>query len=174
MHRYSAERIHILVVDDEESIRDIMQRAIKDAGYTCTIAENTQEALKVLEEKNIDVVITDASKPFPFTDGTFDFVIANQVIEHVTDTDTFIKEVYRILRPGGVCICSTPNLASFHNIFCLILGYQPFTSHVSDKKEDCGTLFSSTFPSTSILTLRTCTRHAKQQAASLNRLKRLP
>ena len=63
MHRSTAESIHILVVDDEEFIRDIMQRAIKDAGYTCTIAENTKEALRVLEENNIDVVITDIVMP---------------------------------------------------------------------------------------------------------------
>ena len=55
--------IHILVVDDEESIRDIMQRAIKNAGYACNIAENTAEALRVLEENTIDVVITDIVMP---------------------------------------------------------------------------------------------------------------
>jgi CheY-like chemotaxis protein len=42
-----------------------MQRAIKDAGYTCTTAENTQEALQVLEENSIDVVITDIVMPGP-------------------------------------------------------------------------------------------------------------
>lgn len=55
--------IHILVVDDEESIRDIMQRAIKNAGYACTVAETVKEALRILEENTIDVVITDIVMP---------------------------------------------------------------------------------------------------------------
>jgi len=55
--------IHILVVDDEESIRDIMQRAIKNAGYRCTTAGNVKEALQALEEMSIDVVITDIVMP---------------------------------------------------------------------------------------------------------------
>jgi len=55
--------IHILVVDDEESIRDIMQRAIKNAGYHCTTAGNVEEALQALEETSIDVVITDIVMP---------------------------------------------------------------------------------------------------------------
>ncbi len=59
----SAESIYILVVDDEKFIRDSMQRAIKNAGYTCTTAGNTQEALQILEEQNIDVVITDIAMP---------------------------------------------------------------------------------------------------------------
>ncbi|MCE5251305.1 response regulator, partial [bacterium] len=55
--------IHILVVDDEEPIRDIMQRAIKNAGYTCTTAGNVKEALRILDENSIDVVITDIVMP---------------------------------------------------------------------------------------------------------------
>jgi len=55
--------IHILVVDDEESLRDILQRTIKSAGYECLTAGNAKEALHVLEEKNIDVVITDIVMP---------------------------------------------------------------------------------------------------------------
>ena len=55
--------IHILVVDDEETVREIMQRAIKNAGYHCITARNVEEALQVLEETSIDVVITDIAMP---------------------------------------------------------------------------------------------------------------
>lgn len=52
--------------------------------------------------------------------------IQNPVIEHLFDTDNFVSESFRILKPGGYTIVSTVNLASWHNIFALILGYQPF------------------------------------------------
>ena len=107
---------------------------------------NPEIARQSREINHINTIIANVSEPLPFNNGTFDVVVSNQLIEHLFDTDAFAKEVYRILRPGGVCICSTPNLASLHNIFSLILGYQPFTSHVSDQKEDCGTMFGSPFP----------------------------
>ena len=63
MHRYKPGNIHILVVDDEDPIRDIMRRAIKNTGYHCTTAGNVKEALQALEEISIDVVITDIAMP---------------------------------------------------------------------------------------------------------------
>ena len=63
MHRYTAESIHILIVDDEKDIRDILQRTIKNEGYNCSIAGNVKEALKVIEDKNVDVIITDIVMP---------------------------------------------------------------------------------------------------------------
>jgi len=116
------------------------------SAYVLGMEINQELSRQAYEINHIDAVTADAGKKLPFSDRTFDLVVANQLIEHLDDTDTFVKEVYRILRPGGVCICSTPNLASLHNIICLILGYQPFTCHVSDEAEDYGTLFSSPFP----------------------------
>jgi len=40
-----------------------------------------------------------------------DFVVSFQVIEHVKDDEMFIKEIYRVLKPGGKAIITTPNKA---------------------------------------------------------------
>jgi response regulator RpfG family c-di-GMP phosphodiesterase len=55
--------IHILVVDDEHAVRDLLQQAITRAGYDCLTASNAKEALKVLEQKDVGVVITDIKMP---------------------------------------------------------------------------------------------------------------
>lgn len=47
--------------------------------------------------------------PIAFADESFDYVISFQVIEHIKDDSEFVKEVSRILRPGGKFIVSTPN-----------------------------------------------------------------
>jgi hypothetical protein len=39
----------------------------------------------------------------------------------------------RVLKPGGYAVLSTNNLASWHNIFSLVLGMQPMPCHVSDE-----------------------------------------
>jgi len=56
-------RVHILVVDDEEDIRDILRRTMREAGYRCSTAGNAEEAFRILERGRIDVVITDVVMP---------------------------------------------------------------------------------------------------------------
>ena len=50
-----------------------------------------------------------AVPPLPFEDESFDCVVSFQVIEHIKRDEEFVKEVYRVLKPGGRFIVSTPN-----------------------------------------------------------------
>ena len=43
-------------------------------------------------------------------DNTYDFVITFQVIEHIEDDHLFMKEIHRVLKPGGKAIVTTPNI----------------------------------------------------------------
>lgn len=45
----------------------------------------------------------------PFDDGEFDVVVANEIIEHVTDHDAFVSEARRVLKADGLFLVSTPN-----------------------------------------------------------------
>jgi SAM-dependent methyltransferase len=45
----------------------------------------------------------------PFPDQTFDVVFADNVMEHVEDPRAVLREVYRVLKPGGVFLAKTPN-----------------------------------------------------------------
>ena len=45
-----------------------------------------------------------------FSDNSFDTIISFQVIEHIKDDVFFIKEIYRLLRPGGIAFITTPNI----------------------------------------------------------------
>lgn len=48
--------------------------------------------------------------PFPFEDDTFDSIVTFQVIEHVKKDEEFIKEIHRVLKPGGTALITTPNI----------------------------------------------------------------
>jgi SAM-dependent methyltransferase len=47
--------------------------------------------------------------PLPYPDASFDSVVSFQVIEHIQDDVLFLKEIHRVLRPGGVALITTPN-----------------------------------------------------------------
>jgi ubiquinone/menaquinone biosynthesis C-methylase UbiE len=68
---------------------------------------------------------------FPFENNYFDAVFAGEIIEHLFDPDHFLDEVYRVMKPGGIFVLTTPNLASIHNRIILLFGYQPFPLGVS-------------------------------------------
>jgi 2-polyprenyl-3-methyl-5-hydroxy-6-metoxy-1,4-benzoquinol methylase len=44
----------------------------------------------------------------PFASQSFDIILAFELIEHIPSVDRFAAEVARLLRPGGVCLVSTP------------------------------------------------------------------
>ncbi len=53
----------ILVVDDEEAMRDALQQLLKREGYTVDIAENGTEAIKKFKNENHDLVVSDIMMP---------------------------------------------------------------------------------------------------------------
>ncbi|RFM26643.1 class I SAM-dependent methyltransferase [Deminuibacter soli] len=58
-------------------------------------------------------VILDAHN-IPFKENTFDLVIAQAVLEHVLDPFLCVKEIYRVLKPGGQVYAETPFMQQVH------------------------------------------------------------
>ena len=54
---------HILVVDDERDVRDVLCTLIRSDGYRATAVEGGHEALAVLEKTKVDLVLTDLMMP---------------------------------------------------------------------------------------------------------------
>ena len=54
---------HILIVDDDAAIRDSMHEFVEMSGYRSSVATSAEEALKMLDGKSVDVVITDIMLP---------------------------------------------------------------------------------------------------------------
>jgi DNA-binding NtrC family response regulator len=54
---------HLLIVDDEAQLRDMLARHFKLLGYPVEVAGNGKEALEVMERHRIDVVVSDICMP---------------------------------------------------------------------------------------------------------------
>lgn len=62
--------------------------------------------------QNVEVV-GDLFK-LPFKNCTFDYVLSIYVLEHVPNPQLAIEEMYRVLKPGGICYCLIPFIQGFH------------------------------------------------------------
>ena len=89
--------------------------------------EVVDERAALAERRGVRVERVDIMEGLGYEERRFDAVVSNQVIEHVFDTDVFVAEIQRVLRPGGLAVVSTENLASWHNIGALVFGWQPFS-----------------------------------------------
>ncbi len=58
-----AANLSILIVDDEESVRDSLYNWFIDDGYVVECAENAKQALSMLESKNFDIILLDIKMP---------------------------------------------------------------------------------------------------------------
>lgn len=63
MESLNVNKKRILVVDDEQPIRTLIERAVKAAGLDCLTAGDGLEALEILKKEPVDIVITDVVMP---------------------------------------------------------------------------------------------------------------
>ncbi|WP_339877121.1 class I SAM-dependent methyltransferase [uncultured Algoriphagus sp.] len=74
--------------------------------------DKIREVIDELKVKFPKVEFQQAVIP-PFTgiaDNSFDTVVSFQVIEHIPNDKLFLEEIYRVLKPGGKAVISTPNV----------------------------------------------------------------
>lgn len=90
--------------------------AIDAAGLELTLADidpRTMELANKIHGKRI--ARTDVIEPgerLPYPDATFDGLVSMDVIEHVPDPEPWLREAFRVVRPGGHLFLTTPNYAS--------------------------------------------------------------
>lgn len=72
-----------------------------------------QDAIDFANERhaaaNLRYACIDPNKPLPFAANAFDTVLSFQVFEHVAQVDKYLREVDRVLAPGGVFLLVTPD-----------------------------------------------------------------
>jgi SAM-dependent methyltransferase len=73
-------------------------------GINEEIIGKTQE-----RRSNVQQLLFDDMTQSKLPDNSFDYVVAIEVLEHVEEDSKFIEQVYRVLKPGGTFLMTTPN-----------------------------------------------------------------
>ncbi|WP_311968251.1 class I SAM-dependent methyltransferase [Bradyrhizobium archetypum] len=100
--------------------RGIASYALARSGFTVTALEPDPSAVVgtaairgLAAEARLPIeVVEEFSEHLPFAEGTFDVVFARAVLHHMRDLDSACREVFRVLRPGGILIAAREHVIS--------------------------------------------------------------
>lgn len=90
----------------------VLDLGSKDAPYRRLLAARRYERLDLSRSRRPDVV-GDAHR-LPFRTGTYDLVLATQLLEHCHTPPAVVAEVHRVLSSGGLFVCSVPFIYAIH------------------------------------------------------------
>lgn len=98
----------------------------------------SKEGCRLARERGIIAKISDLNHKIPFKNNFFDFIIAHEVIEHLTDPDEFLEECNRTLKKGGYLVVTTPNLTAWYHRILFLFGLYPLFSELSTRERKVG------------------------------------
>ena len=83
-----------------------------------------------------EIIIGNIDSVLPYADNTFDYIYSKSVIEHFYYPEKLVKEIYRILKPGGVVITMTPDWETVYKTF-----YEDYTHRTAFTKTSLQNIF---------------------------------
>ena len=102
-----------LAGEGERRVLDIGCGTKPYAAWFRPIAEYVR--LDIMDGPMVDVVVKPNEK-WPLSDAYYDVIICTQVLEHVEDLEHTLREMKRVLKPGGIIVASFPFIYNEHGI----------------------------------------------------------
>ncbi len=124
--RVSSERVRA------KRVLDLLDIGCRDGTLTAQYAEgqsvvgldvDSDAIARARDKRGIDARKHDLnSEPLTFATGTFDVVVAGEILEHLQFPDVVVEEIRRVLKPGGVFLGSVPNAFRLRNRLQFLMG----------------------------------------------------
>ncbi|MEQ4717333.1 class I SAM-dependent methyltransferase [Nonomuraea sp. B19D2] len=93
-------------------------RVLVRHGWDALVADFSEIAVELARERGLKAIHADA-RDLPLPDGSFDLVLAFDVLEHIQEDHLAAREIVRVLRPGGTALITVPcdmELWSAHDV----------------------------------------------------------
>ena len=126
-----AQRVLLSLVGSGQRVLDVgcgsgfYTTQFRDLGNKMAATDITVEGVRTVVQTGVPVTLSDVEKGLPFADESFDMVPFIEVVEHLLRPDLALREIRRILRPGGLLLLTTPNYAHWVLRLLYLFGVLP-------------------------------------------------
>ena len=97
-------------------------RLLQPRGITCHGLDVSAEAVDLCRQQGFTAAVHDLTQPLPFPDAQFDTVTIFEVLEHLLWPQEAVRELARVLKPGGHLVGSVPNAVCLGNRLLMAAG----------------------------------------------------
>ncbi len=96
-----------------------------EAGFDATGMDISKKAVDMARRgfPGGDFRMLNSDGSIPAEDQTFGAVWCSEVIEHILEVDNFLKEIRRVMKPGGILILTTPYHGFIKNLFIVLFKF---------------------------------------------------
>ena len=106
--------VHISKNTLKKIISEINNKALLGLNIGSGITNYSTQIINFDSQQFANVQVVGDLFSLPFRDNTFDYVFSIYVLEHVPNPELAIKEMHRVLKPGGICYSFIPFIQGFH------------------------------------------------------------
>ena len=111
-----------------------ISKKLQDAGFKVYAADIAPELFKL---PAVHCEKVDLNQNLPYEDEFFDYILNSNGIEHLEDQYTFVRECYRLLKPHGKLLISTPNILNLKaRVANFLLGFPTFHDRPQNEVDD--------------------------------------
>ena len=88
-----------------------LSRRLRSAGFRVSAVDAVTRDFRA---EDVEITAGNLNQGIPFPEGTFGVAVSTEVIEHLENPWFFIRELHRVVMPGGAVVLSTPNLGNIY------------------------------------------------------------
>ncbi len=106
------------ILDFGSGTGSLARQLAQSGKYNSVWAADLME--KPADLHDVQWIRADLNDPLPQREETFDVIVAAEVIEHLENPRAMVREIFRLLKPGGYAVISTPNNESWRSLISLV------------------------------------------------------
>ena len=132
-YRYAKELLFDTVIpsNGDRSVLDVgcgvgeFMFMLRELGFAVEGVDGSQEQMDIVYSMGFGGKVSDLEDGLPYPNESFLIVTCLELIEHVARVEELLREIHRVLRPGGYLLLSTPNFSFLNNRLHYLFGAPP-------------------------------------------------